>query len=123
MKPQLELAPFPAKPNCLYHAYVLCVGKGAYGDAIAYYTDSLKYMPSCLAYANRAMAQLKLGNAAEAEADCTAALELDVGYVKAYQRRATARRCGLGRVCGGRVLAAARAKGNLPGGITLRPTE
>ena len=33
MKPQLELAPFPANPNCLYHAYVLCVGKGAYGDA------------------------------------------------------------------------------------------
>ena len=33
LKPQLELAPFPANPNCLYHAYVLCVGKGAYGDA------------------------------------------------------------------------------------------
>lgn len=37
------------------------------------------------------MAALKLGDAAGAEADCTAALHLDGSYVKAYQRRAAAR--------------------------------
>jgi Meckel syndrome type 1 protein len=36
------------------------------------------------------MARLKLGQAAEAEADCTAALALEPTYVKALQRRAAA---------------------------------
>ena len=52
--------------------------------------------PSALAHANRAMAALKAGDAAAAEADCGAALELDGSYLKAWQRRAAARRA-LGR--------------------------
>ena len=56
-------------------------------QALECYSASLGLAPSCLAYANRAMAELKLGRWAEAEADCTQALALDPGYVKAYQRR------------------------------------
>jgi Meckel syndrome type 1 protein len=60
------------------------------------YTLSIGLEPTCLAYANRAMAMLRLGRHGEAEADCTTALALDPSYVKAYQRRAAAR-AGLGR--------------------------
>ena len=48
-------------------------------------------MPTAAAYANRAMAALKAGDAAAAEVDCTAALALDANYLKAWQRRAVAR--------------------------------
>ena len=42
--------------------------------------------------ANRAMAYLKTENWRPADADCSLALSLDDSYVKAYQRRATARK-------------------------------
>ena len=42
--------------------------------------------------ANRAMAYLKTESWRRAAADCSLALSLDDGYVKAYQRRATARK-------------------------------
>ena len=42
--------------------------------------------------ANRAMAYLKTESWRRADADCSLALSLDDGYVKAYQRRATARK-------------------------------
>ena len=45
-----------------------------------------------MAHANRAMAYLKMGRYGDAERDCSAALELDALYLKAWQRRATARR-------------------------------
>lgn len=48
--------------------------------------------PGCVAHANRAMAYIKLGRFKEAEQDCTAALALDPLYLKAWQRRATAKR-------------------------------
>lgn len=60
---------------------------GAFQQAADCYTASLALAPTCLAHANRAMALLKMGRQAEAEADCTAALGLDPSYVKAYQRR------------------------------------
>ena len=47
--------------------------------------------PTAVAHANRAMAALKTGDAAGAEADCSAALDLDPAYLKAWQRRAAAR--------------------------------
>ena len=53
---------------------------------------SIEALPGSVAHANRAMAHLKLGRLREAERDCTAALELDHLYLKAWQRRATARR-------------------------------
>jgi hypothetical protein len=56
-------------------------------QALDCYSSSLALAPTCLAYANRAMAELKLGQFREAEADCTQALRLDPLYVKAYQRR------------------------------------
>ena len=61
--------------------------RGQHREAVDCYTRSLALQPSCLAFANRAMARLKLGQAAEAEADCSEALGLDPMYVKAYQRR------------------------------------
>ena len=54
------------------------------------YTQSIALQPTCLAYANRAMAELKLDELSAAEADCTEAIALDPGYVKAYLRRAAA---------------------------------
>ncbi|EFN56187.1 hypothetical protein CHLNCDRAFT_22514, partial [Chlorella variabilis] len=66
--------------------------RGRYRQAVEAYTASLALQPTCLAAANRAMARLKLGQHEEAEADCGEALRLDPLYVKAYQRRATARR-------------------------------
>jgi tetratricopeptide (TPR) repeat protein len=61
-----------------------------FDDAISCYTQSIATHPTAVAYANRAMAYLKLGKYSEAEADCTAALQLDPTYAKAWHRRATA---------------------------------
>ena len=57
---------------------------------------SIEAQPTCVAFANRAMAHLKAGNAAAAEEDCSAALQRDATYLKAWQRRSSARRA-LGR--------------------------
>ena len=64
--------------------------KGAYADAKKSYTQSIALEPTCLAYANRAMAELKLKEFTAAEADCTQAIQLDASYLKAYLRRASA---------------------------------
>lgn len=61
--------------------------KRDYAEAKKHYTQSIALEPSCLAYANRAMAELKLRNYNAAEADCTQAIALDVLYIKAYLRR------------------------------------
>jgi Tfp pilus assembly protein PilF len=50
-----------------------------------------------IAFANRSLASLKLGDAVSAEEDCTSAIALDSTYLKAWQRRAAARTA-LGRV-------------------------
>lgn len=63
-----------------------------YDDAISCYSQSIDAHPTAVAYANRAMAFLKLAKPLEAEADCAAALQLDPSYVKAWHRRGTARR-------------------------------
>jgi Meckel syndrome type 1 protein len=65
---------------------------GAFQEALACYTASVEAAPTCLGFANRAMAALKLGRPADAARDCTAAIAIDPGYVKAYQRRGAARR-------------------------------
>ncbi|KAL5147200.1 Pentatricopeptide repeat-containing protein [Glycine soja] len=61
------------------------------------YSRSIALSPTAVAYANRAMANIKLRRQAyvlfqEAEDDCTEALNLDDRYIKAYSRRATARK-------------------------------
>ncbi|XP_038980457.1 RNA polymerase II-associated protein 3-like isoform X3 [Phoenix dactylifera] len=61
-------------------------------EAIECYSRSIALSPTSVAYANRAMAYLKLKRFEEAENDCTEALNLDDRYVKAYSRRATARK-------------------------------
>ena len=71
--------------------------RGDYDKAIARYTEGMSLDPSnAMLPANRAMALLKKRRYAEAEADCTLALSIDSTYVKAYQRRASAR-TGLGK--------------------------
>ncbi|CAN6469059.1 unnamed protein product [Victoria cruziana] len=65
-------------------------------EAIDCYSRSIALSPTAVAYANRAMAYLKIGKFQQAEDDCTEALNLDDRYVKAYSRRATARK-GLGK--------------------------
>ena len=68
-----------------------------FGLAVTHYTTSLSAKPTAVVYANRAMARLKLRQHAEAEADCSQAIALDGQYMKAFQRRAAARRA-LGRL-------------------------
>ena len=65
---------------------------GAFKAAIECYTSSINCHPTCVGYANRAMAKLKLNDYSGAEQDCTLALELDSSYVKAWLRRGAARR-------------------------------
>jgi tetratricopeptide (TPR) repeat protein len=65
---------------------------GQYQPALDCYQRSLALEPTSIAHANAAMALLKLNKHSEAEAACTAALALDPGYVKALQRRGTARK-------------------------------
>ena len=57
---------------------------------------SIEAEATCVAYANRAMARLKAGDATAAEEDCSAALQLDATYLKAWLRRSSARKL-LGR--------------------------
>lgn len=64
---------------------------GRFSDALACYSRSLALSPTSIAYANRAMAALKLEEYSEAEEDCTQAINLDKHYVKAYSRRGRAR--------------------------------
>ncbi|KAL0384754.1 UNVERIFIED_CONTAM: Sperm-associated antigen 1 [Sesamum radiatum] len=61
-------------------------------DAIDCYSRSIALSPTAVAYANRAMAYIKLKRFQEAENDCTEALNLDDRYIKAYSRRSTARK-------------------------------
>uniref|UniRef100_A0A1D1XTE6 RNA polymerase II-associated protein 3 n=1 Tax=Anthurium amnicola TaxID=1678845 RepID=A0A1D1XTE6_9ARAE len=61
-------------------------------QAIECYSRSIALSPTSVAFANRAMAYLKVKRYEEAEIDCTEALNLDDRYVKAYSRRATARK-------------------------------
>ncbi len=69
--------------------------RGDFDRAVECYTRGILCDPrSAVLPANRAMALLKKGGRGalrEAEADCTVALDLDPTYVKALQRRATAR--------------------------------
>jgi len=57
---------------------------------------ALGVRPSAATYGNRALAHLRAGDAGAAEADAGAALRLDALFLKAWQRRAAARRA-LGR--------------------------
>ncbi|XVE63127.1 hypothetical protein DITRI_Ditri06bG0175000 [Diplodiscus trichospermus] len=61
-------------------------------EAIDCYSRSIALSPTAVAHANRAMAYLKVKKFQEAEDDCTEALNLDDRYIKAYSRRATARK-------------------------------
>ncbi|XP_043722979.1 RNA polymerase II-associated protein 3-like [Telopea speciosissima] len=61
-------------------------------EAIDCYSRSIALSPTAVAFANRAMACLKMKRFVEAESDCSEALNLDDRYVKAYSRRATARK-------------------------------
>ncbi|KAL5712126.1 hypothetical protein ACHQM5_014326 [Ranunculus cassubicifolius] len=63
-----------------------------FNEAIDCYSRSIALSPTAVAYANRAMAYLKIKRFEEAENDCTEALSLDDRYIKAYSRRATARK-------------------------------
>lgn len=63
-----------------------------YAEAIDCYSRSIVLQPTAVAFANRAMSYIKLRRFAEAESDCSEAIDLDDRYVKAYSRRGTARR-------------------------------
>ncbi|XP_043708273.1 RNA polymerase II-associated protein 3-like [Telopea speciosissima] len=61
-------------------------------EAIDCYSRSIALSPTAVAFANRAMAYLRIKRFEDAENDCTEALNLDDRYIKAYSRRATARK-------------------------------
>lgn len=61
-------------------------------QALELYTEAVEQDRSmAAAYSNRALVNLKLGQAAAAEADANQALQLDPKMVKALLRRAAAR--------------------------------
>ncbi|CAA3020768.1 RNA polymerase II-associated 3 isoform X1 [Olea europaea subsp. europaea] len=63
-----------------------------FNEAIDCYSRSIAFSPTAVAYANMAMAYIKIRRFQEAENDSTEALNLDDRYIKAYSRRATARK-------------------------------
>lgn len=63
-----------------------------FSEAIDCYSRSIALSPTAVAYANRAMAYIKIKRFQDAENDCTEALNLDDRYIKAYSRRSTARK-------------------------------
>ena len=65
---------------------------GDFRQAKDCYSSSIEAAANSLAYANRAMACLKLGEHRTAEEDCTAAIGLDPLYLKSWQRRGAARK-------------------------------
>ncbi|KAK8589185.1 hypothetical protein V6N13_088051 [Hibiscus sabdariffa] len=69
-----------------------CFKQKKFKEAVDCYSRSITLSPTAVAYANRAMAYLKIRKFQEAEDDCTEALNLDDRYIKAYSRRATARK-------------------------------
>ncbi|KAL3538275.1 hypothetical protein ACH5RR_001641 [Cinchona calisaya] len=69
-----------------------CFKKKKFNEAIDCYSRSIALSPTAVAYANRAMAYIKIKRFQEAECDCTEALNLDDRYIKAYSRRSTARK-------------------------------
>ena len=63
-----------------------------YAAAIACYTRGLESDPdNAVLLANRAMAHLNMKQHVDAELDCTRCIALDKTFIKAYQRRASAR--------------------------------
>lgn len=82
-----KAAPAPCLPGDWKDAGNEHFKQGRYRQAIECYTTSLEMEPGCLAAANRAMARLKMGQHEAAEQDCSLALQLCPGYVKAHQRR------------------------------------
>ncbi|KAJ8020458.1 Sperm-associated antigen 1 [Holothuria leucospilota] len=69
------------------------VKKGQYKDAIRCYTACTEIDPAqAVPFTNRALCYLKLNQNAQAEEDCTRALQLDPKNVKGYYRRAQARK-------------------------------
>ncbi|CAI2731076.1 unnamed protein product [Schistosoma spindalis] len=74
--------------------------EGKLNEAIEHYTMAIRLAPEDpIPYINRAFAYIKTERYASAEADCTAALRLDRTSVKAFYRRALARK-GLGHITG-----------------------
>ncbi|GAA5880681.1 hypothetical protein JCM3774_002793 [Rhodotorula dairenensis] len=62
-----------------------------YDDAIAYYTKAIECEEQAVFYSNRAACYTNLNQLDKVVEDCSAALRLDSQYVKALNRRATAR--------------------------------
>lgn len=73
---------------------------GRYEEAARQYSAAAQLDPGCAVfYSNRAMAHLKLGRYGDAEADCDAALKLELSS-KALLRRGSARLCLVGGAWG-----------------------
>ncbi|KPV78707.1 uncharacterized protein RHOBADRAFT_51141 [Rhodotorula graminis WP1] len=73
-----------ARGNKLYSAK-------QYTDAIAYYTKAIECEEQAVFYSNRAACYTNLNDLDQVVEDCTSALRLDPSYIKALNRRATAR--------------------------------
>lgn len=69
-----------------------CVKAGETDEAVLHYTRSIAFVDSdAVLYANRALAHLRLKSFALAEQDCSRAVLLDPGYLKAWTRRGMVR--------------------------------
>jgi tetratricopeptide (TPR) repeat protein len=63
-----------------------------YAEAIDCYSRSIVLQPTAVAFANRAMAYIKMRRFEEAEYDCSETIDLDDRYVKAYSHHGTAKK-------------------------------
>eukprot|EP00112_Aurelia_sp_Birch-Aquarium-sp1_P014394 Seg3104.2 transcript_id=Seg3104.2/GoldUCD/mRNA.D3Y31 product="Sperm-associated antigen 1" protein_id=Seg3104.2/GoldUCD/D3Y31 len=70
-----------------------CVQEGKFQDATTYYSHCIDLFPNeVTSYTNRALCHLKLNKAKKAEVDCSKALEIQPGNIKAFFRRGLARK-------------------------------
>lgn len=89
---KMKSQPNPEKANEFKIRGNDCVKAGQYQKAIHYYTEAIrlnKFEP--IYFSNRALCNLKLQRLLECIEDCTIAIGIDEGCVKAYYRRAQAR--------------------------------
>ena len=90
--PEFEVPPDTERAQACKQKGNEAFGKKQYAEAVGHYSAAMWADPNEPTYPlNRALAYIKLGKFIDAEQDCSTALEISPGNVKALYRRATAK--------------------------------